>query len=201
MNRLQVQSQKKKDTLLETLRAGSSLAEALSAAGISKNRYYSHRHKDNEFAEEVDQLLAGTPTKNEERVAENKKLLIEALDAYHGVVTDALRATGVSPTCYYGYLGNDPEFARAVEDVKEQAIDFVETQLFKQIEGGNHISTIFYLKTRGKKRGYTESVAVTDAEGGPIQVRVIEPWVDPLASADRQLGTGTIDAEYEVIEP
>jgi hypothetical protein len=36
------------------------------------------------------------------------------------------------------------------------ALDFAESQLHKQIQSGEVSSTIFYLKTKGKKRGYVE---------------------------------------------
>ena len=53
-------------------------------------------------------------------------------------------------------MDNDPEYRRAVQDVENVAIDFAESQLHQQIKGGNPTSTIFYLKTKGKKRGYEE---------------------------------------------
>ena len=37
-------------------------------------------------------------------------------------------------------------------------LDFAESQLHKQIKDGNPSSTIFYLKTKGKNRGYYEKI-------------------------------------------
>ena len=53
-------------------------------------------------------------------------------------------------------MENDPEYRRAVQDVENVAIDFAEAQLHQQRKGGNPTSTMFYLKTKGKKRGYVE---------------------------------------------
>lgn len=36
------------------------------------------------------------------------------------------------------------------------ALDFAESELFKQIKEGNITGVIFFLKTKGKKRGYIE---------------------------------------------
>ena len=43
-----------------------------------------------------------------------------------------------------------------VKDTENAALDFAESRLFKQIEDGVPSSTIFYLKTKGKHRGYVE---------------------------------------------
>ena len=48
----------------------------------------------------------------------------------------------------------------AVKDVENIAIDFAESQLHQQILDGNSTATIFFLKTKGKKRGYVERTEV-----------------------------------------
>jgi len=73
-----------------------------------------------------------------------------------GVVTSACRKVGVGRTTFYGWLNDDEEFAKAVQDIENVALDFAESQLHQQIKSGNPTSTIFYLKTKGKKRGYIE---------------------------------------------
>jgi len=85
----------------------------------------------------------------------NKKALLEALEKTLGVVTSACKMVGISRRAYYDYL-KDPEFKEQVDDISEVAIDFAESQLHKQIKEGNVSSTIFYLKTKGKNRGYIE---------------------------------------------
>jgi len=85
----------------------------------------------------------------------NKKALLEALEKTLGVVTTACKMVGVSRRTYYDYM-KDPEFKEQVEDISEVAIDFAETQLHKQIRDNNISATIFYLKTKGKNRGYVE---------------------------------------------
>ena len=57
---------------------------------------------------------------------------------------------------YYNWYNSDNDFKKAVDDISEQTLDFVETQLHKKIKDGDTSSIIFYCKTKGKKRGYIE---------------------------------------------
>lgn len=92
----------------------------------------------------------------QDRTAQHKKAILEALEQSLGVVTSACKKVGVGRTTFYGWLADDKEFAKAVKDIENVALDFAESQLHKQIKDGNASSTIFYLKTKGKKRGYVE---------------------------------------------
>lgn len=92
------------------------------------------------------------------KTAQHKKAIIEALEQSLGVVTTACKKVGVGRTTFYGWLDSDAEFKKAVDDIQNIALDFAESQLHKQIKDGNTAATIFYLKTKGKKRGYVERV-------------------------------------------
>ena len=76
-----------------------------------------------------------------------KKQLIEALQKSLGVVSTACKVVGISRTTYYQYLKDDEDFKSQVENIEEEAIDFVESKLFEQIQDNNTTATIFYLKT------------------------------------------------------
>lgn len=90
------------------------------------------------------------------KIQHTKKALLEALEKSLGVVTTACKKVGVSRDTFYRYYKTDPDFKSAVDDMGEVALDFAESSLFKQIKEGIPSSTIFYLKTKGKKRGYIE---------------------------------------------
>lgn len=98
-----------------------------------------------------------------------KQKLLKALEESHGVVTNACRKAGVSRAQYYRYLEADEKFRNQVDDIQEAAIDFVESALFKQIKEGNITGQIFYLKTKGKNRGYIEKTQVQQETTGSIQ--------------------------------
>jgi len=70
-------------------------------------------------------------------------------------------------------MDEDTAFKAAVEEIRESAIDHVESKLFSLIDSGDTGSTIFFLKTRAKKRGYVERSEITGADGGPVEMAAI----------------------------
>jgi ACT domain-containing protein len=90
------------------------------------------------------------------KIGQTKKAIIEALEKSLGVVTTACKQVGIARSTFYEYLKNDKKFADDVKDIQDIALDFAESQLHKQIQSGNTSATIFYLKTKGKNRGYVE---------------------------------------------
>lgn len=97
---------------------------------------------------------------NTDSKALKKKALIEALEKSLGVVTSACKACNVSRSQFYEYVNTDPEFAANVRDIDDVLLDFAEAQLYKQIKEGNTTATIFFLKTKGQRRGYIEKSQV-----------------------------------------
>jgi len=90
------------------------------------------------------------------KTEQHKKAILEALESSLGVVTSACKKVGIGRTIFYEWLKVDEEFLKKVKDIDNVALDFAESQLHQQIKSGNSTSTIFYLKTKGKKRGYIE---------------------------------------------
>lgn len=104
--------------------------------------------------------MAEKKTKKQEQVEHSKKILLEALEQTLGVVTTACRKVGIGRTTFYRYYEEDKEFAKAVDELNNVALDFAESQLHKQIKDGVPASTIYYLKTKGRKRGYGDHMAI-----------------------------------------
>ena len=99
-----------------------------------------------------------------------KRSMIEALEKSLGVVTTAAKSSGVSRSSHYQWMKEDEQYKAAVEDIENIALDFAESQLHKQIQNGEVASTLFYLKTKGKKRGYVERTEITGKEGEAFSV-------------------------------
>jgi hypothetical protein len=90
-----------------------------------------------------------------------KQLLLQALEKSLGIVTPACREVGISRDRFYTYYNEDEDFKKKVNDIQNIQLDFVENQLFRKIKDGSERSIIFYMKHRGKSRGYTDSIDLT----------------------------------------
>ncbi len=97
-----------------------------------------------------------------------KRAMIQALEKTLGVITTACKTADVGRTQFYEWLKTDAEFKSEVDNIKNIALDFAESQLHKQIQEGNTTATIFFLKTQGKKRGYVERQEVEVQERKPL---------------------------------
>jgi hypothetical protein len=75
-----------------------------------------------------------------------------------GIISYACQNTGITRACYYKWMENDPKFKEKCEEINEEVIDTVESKLLSAINNGDLTAIIFYLKTKGKKRGYVERV-------------------------------------------
>ena len=102
------------------------------------------------------------------KTEQHKKAIIEALEKSLGVVTTACKKVGIGRTQFYHWLKDDEAFAKEVDDIQNIALDFAESQLHKQIGEGNTSATIFYLKTKGKNRGYVERVEQVNFAEQPL---------------------------------
>ena len=103
----------------------------------------------------------------------HKKAMIEALEKSLGVVTSACKQVGIARQTHYEWYKEDPSYQAAVDELSDVAIDFAESQLHKQIKEGNSTATIFFLKTKGKKRGYVERQEFDVSTGKTFQVEVL----------------------------
>lgn len=104
----------------------------------------------------------------------HKQMLIEALERNLGLVTPSCKEVGISRKQFYHYCRVDADFKAAVDEINESTIDFVENQLYTKIKQGSEKSILFYMKYKGRGRGYTESIQI-DAN-----VKIEQPLLKPL---------------------
>jgi len=91
-----------------------------------------------------------------------KESLLKALEKSLGIVSTACEGVGISRTTYYKYYNEDKGFKKSVDSISDIALDCAESQLFELIKEKNVTAIIFYLKTKGKKRGYVEKLQAGD---------------------------------------
>ena len=78
---------------------------------------------------------------------------LDTLNKSLGVLTLALQQSGVRKHEYDDWM-QEMEFEEKVNEIQESSLDFVENQLMKLIREGDMTAITFYLKTKGKHRGY-----------------------------------------------
>jgi hypothetical protein len=96
-----------------------------------------------------------------------------------GVVTVACKKTDTPRSTYYKWIKEDEEFRNKVDEIDNVKLDFVESQLFKNIQNQKERSIIFYLQHKGHKRGYIHrqdiNLTSNDEEIKKIEIEIIKP--------------------------
>lgn len=97
-------------------------------------------------------------TKEEAKRKRKQTAFLKALAESQGLISYACEKTNISRQTYYNWCEKYPDFAQKCEDISEATLDRVEGKLLSAINEENIAAIIFYLKTKGKKRGYVEQV-------------------------------------------
>lgn len=126
-----------------------------------------------------------TSNLNGNRPRFTQKELIQALIDSGGIKLGAAMKLSCDRKTIWRYCKRYPKVEAAVNEALENTKDLAETQLIAAIGRGEAWAVCFFLKTRGKDRGYIERPKVDpdDAEGGgtTIVVRGGLPTVRPEA--------------------
>jgi hypothetical protein len=115
--------------------------------------------------------------KNEQkRTIDKKAAMLKALGTTCGNVSEAIRQLKdseitVGRTAHYRWLEEDEDYAKGVENAADKTLDLVEKALINQIKNGSVQATMFYLKTKGRKRGFNEKIEIdSNVSIDPIQI-------------------------------
>ena len=103
---------------------------------------------------------------DETNVTGTKREFLEALKRCSGNVSEAVKQVPICRLTHYRWLEADPEYAAAVDAIKESLIDRAEGVLHSLIGEGNVPAVLFFLKTQGKRRGYIERTETDVTSGG-----------------------------------
>lgn len=71
-------------------------------------------------------------------------------------ITATCQALGISRKTFYDWRAKKKKLAEALDEVEESILDFAESKLVEHIQNDDLQALIFFLRTKGKKRGYVE---------------------------------------------
>ena len=106
-----------------------------------------------------------TVKKDRRLAAMKKRLILKHFVGAAGNVTALCDQAKICRYTYYQWIKEDPEYAAALEERQEGLLDFAESALFGLMKDKVPSSIIFYLKTKGRKRGYVEHVEHSIPDG------------------------------------
>lgn len=116
-------------------------------------------------------------------MAERKILVSDVeplVETYNGNVAAIARKLGVSRGTVWARVQESSTLKVALENARETMLDNAESVLYRKVLDGSTPELLFFLKTQGRRRGYTEKLEVA------IEQRVKEELggrLDALAEA------------------
>ena len=95
--------------------------------------------------------------------------VIEALKETKGLQALAAYKLGCNVSTIWRYSERFESVKEELKHQHESLLDMAEGKLYQAIQNGEAWAICFFLKTRGKKRHYSERLQITDGEGNPVQ--------------------------------
>lgn len=103
-----------------------------------------------------------------------KEHFIEAIKGSGGFKTTVAKRLGCSYTLVQIRLKEDPELQALLDEEFEVQLDNAETVLQELINEKTPSAVYFYLKTRGKHRGYVERQEISGPDKEPLSFKWTE---------------------------
>jgi hypothetical protein len=104
-----------------------------------------------------------------------KKILakdVEPLvEKFNGNVAAIARALGVTRGTVWTRCQESPKLMASLEAARDTMLDNAESVLYKKVLEGSTPELLFFLKTQGKSRGYTEKSEIETSGETTITVR------------------------------
>lgn len=96
--------------------------------------------------------------------------LTKAIDAKKGNISAVARSFGVSRGTVYNWIQGRATVEAALADARETMLDNAESILYKKVLEGSTPELLFFLKTKGRNRGYVERQEV--AHSGDLAIQL-----------------------------
>ena len=114
-------------------------------------------------------------------MAATKSKCLEAIKGTGGNISRIIAKLGIQRRQFYNLRQKWPEVQDALEDEYERLLDDAEDTLQDHISDGHVAANIFFLKTKGRVRGYNEHHSVdvtTKGESLNRKWEVVDPAPD-----------------------
>jgi hypothetical protein len=118
----------------------------------------------------------------EDALSAKQKAFLAIFEENLGIVTASCAQAQISRAGFYKWKQENEEFSKAVDEIEAVTLDFVESKLHARIQDEDTTAIIFYLKCKGKKRGYTEKTEVEHSGHITLEVKASELSDDHLAT-------------------
>jgi hypothetical protein len=97
----------------------------------------------------------------------------EAIVAERGLLSNVAKRLNISYQLLTKFIKENPKVKDALERADDANLDFAESKLRDLIDAKNVTAIIFYLKTKGKKRGYIENATDLNLPTKPILFKYV----------------------------
>ena len=104
----------------------------------------------------------------------DRSVIEKAIVKAFGNLSTASKSLAVERATLYKWIEQEG-LEEAVQEGRNNRLDFAESMLDKGMQEGNMTATIFFLKTQGKSRGYIERQEITGADGKKVfEVKIVD---------------------------
>jgi hypothetical protein len=93
-----------------------------------------------------------------------RQQIIDALKATGGFITHAAKELGCCYVTIENYINDDPSIAVELQQIKENRLDIAESVVMKHLRGDSLEAAKYYLKYKGRNRGYIKHQKIEVAD-------------------------------------
>lgn len=107
-----------------------------------------------------------------------KEQMLEAIHGSQGLVTkiqrklEAILGEKISWDTTEKWIHKWQEAETAVRNEKESMLDLAETNVFKELVSGDIATSKWFLKMKGKERGYIETQEINNVNADPLNINL-----------------------------
>lgn len=111
--------------------------------------------------------------------------IAESLKKNAGLYSYCAKELGVATSTISRRVEKSEKLQKVVDAIVNQTLDIAEAKLIEHLGKGQAWAICFYLKTKGKQRGYVQNSTIEiDSKSGPVKVDISESELDKIIEAD-----------------